>query len=71
METYLSNKLLDLIREESGVEVIKPNMTFEELGMDSLDFILLIQEVRDQIGPVTRQQAQECIKVSELLAIFE
>jgi acyl carrier protein len=71
VETNTIDELLNLIREELGIEDVRPEHTFEELGMDSLDFILMIQEIRDRIGPITRQQAQECRKVSDLMKVFE
>lgn len=42
-------------------------MRFEEIGMDSLDFILIVNLIRDQVGPITRQQAQGCASVGDLI----
>ena len=67
METNSTQQLLGLIEEETGVVGITPDMTFEQIGMDSLDYVLLIQEIRQKIGPLTTKQAQSCAKVSDLL----
>ena len=70
METTAS-KVLDIIKEELGVqEDVSPEATFEELGLDSLDYICLINELRLKVGPITREQAQQCLKVSDLLAVY-
>lgn len=71
METNTPDIILDLIKEEMGLTSVSPEMSFEECGMDSLDYILLIQEVRKKLGPVTTKQAQELTKVRDLIAIFE
>ena len=67
METNSTQQLLGLIEEETGVVGITPDMTFEQIGMDSLDYVLLIQEIRQKIGPLTTKQAQSCTKVGDLL----
>lgn len=70
METNTTELLLDLIKQELDVDAA-PDMTFEELGMDSLDFVLLVQEIRDKIGPITDAQARRCTTVSDLLAVLK
>lgn len=72
METNRTDELLKLVEEASGVSVasIKPESTFEELGMDSLDFILLVNELRQYVGPITQAEAARCEKVSDLIDHF-
>jgi acyl carrier protein len=73
MEANPINELLiKLVEEASGMPVadIKPSSTFVELGMDSLDFILLINEIREHVGPITQAEATRCEKVSDLIDHF-
>ena len=70
MTEAVKESLLDLIKENCGLDVVTPEMTFAQLGMDSLDYILLIKDIREKIGPIGNHQAQSCEKVSDLLAVF-
>lgn len=71
MEANTTTKLLTIISENvSGDVTITPESTFEELGMDSLDFICMINEVREKVGPITDLKASKCEKVSDLLGQF-
>ena len=62
--------LFYLIQENCNVQTVTPEMTFKQLGMDSLDYILLIKEIRHKIGDISDKQAQEATKVSDLVAVF-
>ena len=66
----MREQLFAVIEEEMGIRPTE-DMTFADLGMDSLDFMCLIQEIRLKVGPITRQQAQSCLSVSDLIAVLE
>jgi acyl carrier protein len=66
----MREKIIALIEEELDVHPVTPEMTFEELGMDSLDFICLINDVREKFGPISDDRAQKMNKVSDLLESF-
>jgi acyl carrier protein len=72
MEKNSAELILDIIAEVADVpkSELRSDATFEKLGMDSLDFILLIQELRDRIGPITDEQAMKIESVGQLLEAF-
>lgn len=63
----MREKLISFIEEELDVHPVTTEMTFEELGMDSLDFICLINDLREKFGPIRDEQAQKMNKVGDLL----
>lgn len=63
----LRRHLLAIVECELDVQNAKEEDTFEQLGADSLDFILIIQEVRSEIGPISDEQAQKIVTVGDLL----
>ena len=65
----MREKLFALIEEQADFRPVIEETTFEEMGMDSLDFMLLIQEVRQNIGPITDEQAQKALKAGDLLEV--
>ena len=62
--------LIDEVRSASGFEIVEPQMTFAELGLDSLDFICMINEVREKVGPIDDKTASQLYTVGDLLAHF-
>lgn len=70
MEKNPVNVILSILEERSDVHPIGEEMSFEQLGMDSLDFIEAIQEVREKVGPVSEKQAQSCENVADLIKVF-
>jgi acyl carrier protein len=66
----MRDKLIALIEDQADFRPVTPDMSFEQIGMDSLDYAELIAEVRHQVGPITTKQAQACWTVGELLAVF-
>ena len=57
-------------RNECSVDDIKPEMTFEELNIDSLDTVDLLMQLEDKIG--TEIELDEEVKtVGELVDFIE
>jgi acyl carrier protein len=68
MDTDTTRKLLAIVSEVSGSEEqVTLEHTFEKLGMDSLDFILMIQQVREKIGTISDADAARCETVGDLI----
>ena len=65
----MREKILAII-EEAGFGPADETSTFEALGMDSLDFICLINEMREHIGPISDEQARKMDKVGDLMEAF-
>lgn len=63
----MREKLISLIEEQTEFRPILEETTFAQMGLDSLDFLLLLQEIRDQIGPVTDAQAIRAQKLGDLM----
>jgi len=64
----MREKLLLLIRNETGVMDATDDTTIEALGVDSLDFICLLQAIRDKFGPISTETATEARTVGDLIA---
>ena len=71
METSVAKQLLEIIEEETCTQNVTPDMTFEQLGMDSLDFICLINAICEKVGAITRAEAIKLKTVGDILAVFE
>jgi acyl carrier protein len=63
----MREKLIALIERETGVPVTETTL-IENLGIDSLDFIALIQDIKYEIGPVSLDKATNANTVGDLLA---
>jgi acyl carrier protein len=63
--------LIDIIERDSDRMGVTIDTTFDSLGIDSLDYLLIIQDVRREIGPVTDAQAYKVTTVGELLKVFQ
>ena len=71
METHASAELLKIVKESSGFDgEVTHAMTFDELGLDSLDFICMIQEIREKVGPISDLEASHCGTVGDLVSHF-
>lgn len=66
----MREKLIALIEEQADFRPVTEETTFEEMGMDSLDFMLLIQDVRSEIGTITDEQVQKLNTVGDLLRVL-
>jgi acyl carrier protein len=69
MEANTAEQLLiSMVSEASGIaaENITADSTWEELGVDSLDFALLINEIREKIGPMSEVGAASSKNVGDL-----
>lgn len=69
----MREKLFALIEEQLGVPkgYVKPEHQLSFMGMDSLDFLELIQTIREKIYPVTNKEMIECDTVADILAVLE
>jgi acyl carrier protein len=63
----MREKLIALIQNELGDIEVTEKSTFVELGMDSLDYVLLIQEIRSEIGGISDEAARKALTVGDLL----
>lgn len=54
------------ILHDMGYEGATSAQTFEEVGLDSLDFVLMVQEVREKVGEVSDHDAARCETVGDL-----
>lgn len=63
-------KVIDIVSEESDVskEQFTSETTFVELGVDSLDFLCIVNRVRNEIGPIPDQMLGSIEKVIDLAA---
>jgi len=63
------DKLIELIKEETGC-VVDPSTQIDSLGIDSLDFIALVQAIRSEIGPLDLNKAAAAMTVGDLLKVI-
>lgn len=61
--------LLGIVREDSGIDDVTLDSSFETLGVDSLDFILIVKDTREKIGPVSDEAVENITTVRDLLNI--
>jgi acyl carrier protein len=64
----MREKILLLIRRETGIEDVTDSTRIEALGIDSLEFVSILQEIRNRIGKVSTKDAVEAGTVGELIA---
>lgn len=67
----MREKLISIIERENDCTGVTESSTFESLGLDSLDFILIINEIRNEIGPISDADARKCETVGDLLRAIE
>ncbi len=67
----MREKLFALIEEQADFRPVIEETTFEEMGMDSLDFMLLIQEIDTEIAHVSRKELQYCSSAGDILKVLE
>ena len=58
-------------RNECDVADIKPEMTFEELGIDSLDTVDLLMQLEDKLDGVEIELDEQISTVGELVEFIE
>ena len=61
-------KVLAIVKEEICSNDITPETTFIELGVDSLDFLCIINRVRNEVGPIKDFMIGSIEKVIDLAA---
>lgn len=64
----MREKLIALIEEEVGATGVTESTLIEALGIDSLDFIALLQAIRADIGPISIDAATSASTVGDLIA---
>ena len=54
MNNDIVQKVMEITAEEAGVKVEELTLetSFAEIGVDSLDFLAILAEVREKVGPV-------------------
>ena len=67
----VEQRLIEIVKAECDIENPDFDALFSELGIDSLDFAQLIQEVREKIGPFSRAQAQRCQSLRDIVKELE
>lgn len=73
METNTTYSLLiDLISQETGVSVeqISETTKLEDLGIDSLDFVDLMQAISEKFKPIAQEKYAEVNTVGDLLKLI-
>jgi len=61
-------KVMTIVKEEMCFSDFTPESSFEELGVDSLDFLGIINRVRNEVGPVPDSIIGSIDKVIDLAA---
>ena len=73
METNTAQQLLEIIVEASGVtdKTLGAETTFEELGMDSLDFMEMMTDVSVKIKQIPKSRYFAIDTIGDLLKELE
>ena len=66
-------KLVDYISRQMDIDVteIKPDSTFESLGIDSLDIVEMIMDLETELGVELEMEDQQIATFGELAAFIE
>lgn len=69
----MKEKVIQIIADECDIPIdtITLQSTFVALGLDSLEYICLIQRMREDIGPVSEDAAIEAQNVQQLIEALE
>lgn len=70
MTDEIIKKVLDIVVEETGLpsDQVTIESTFVDLGVDSLDFLCILSEVRKNVGPISDNFISQIEKVGDLAA---
>lgn len=68
MEKNTSDSVLALLRDEYASGPVAMESTFEEMGLDSLDFACLLQDIRQSIGNISDADAVKAVTVQDLIS---
>lgn len=70
MSTF--EKVVEMLVEEKGLEAeaIKPESTWAELGLDSLDTVELVMNVEDTFG-VSLEMTEDMKTVADIVKVIE
>ena len=66
-------KLVDYISRQMDIDVteIKPDSTFESLGIDSLDIVEMIMDLESELGVELEMEDQNIATLGELAAFID
>ncbi len=64
----MREKLIALIESETGFKGAMDSTPIDALGIDSLDFICLLQMIRVELGPISNDAATSAQTVGDLIA---
>lgn len=67
----LRDEIIEVVKNEMGVESVTSEMTFAELGMDSLDLMCIITELQLRIGPLPKLEAVKMESVGGILSWYK
>lgn len=70
MSTF--EKVVEMLVEEKGLdaEAIKPESTWAELGLDSLDTVELVMNVEDSFG-VSLEMTEDMATVADIVKVID
>jgi acyl carrier protein len=67
----MNQELIDKVRvivEEESDELVTADMSFVALGLDSLEFLCVVNRVRNELGPVDDTMISQIRTVKDLAA---
>lgn len=62
----MKDRLIQLIERETGI-LTNLGTPIESLDIDSLEFICLIQSIREELGPIELKKAVDAHTIGELM----
>lgn len=60
-----------IVMEETGAKQLSEAMTFSELGVDSLDFVSMMQAIEKEFGPIPKANVIGVETVGNLIEVVE
>jgi acyl carrier protein len=66
METNTTNELLELIESETG-KAVTPETRIDELGIDSLEFVCLMQSIEEKFKAIPEVEWSKLDTVGDIL----
>lgn len=63
--------VMRIVMEESGEKEITAASRLDEIGIDSLEFVSLIQRIEEEFGPLPKEMKLKIETVQDLIAAVE